>query len=258
MVTVRPDGAGTRARIGLLTPHLDPVAETEARVLLPQDISLHVARFPLGLLHSGARIVTNFGIDAAMSFTAGPGLRSAATRLSGIEARAAICAFTSASYVKSPEEENETEAQLSDWLGGIDVILQARATVDALRALGAGRAALIHPPWIKPELVDLGAEYFARGGIGVADNARLDLAREFCEVDARAVFAWISARVPDDAEAIVICGNGVRGIGIIEALEAELGRPVVTSTQAAVWSTLRRCGFQDRIEGYGRLFDCEG
>ena len=42
-------------------------------------------------------------------------------------------------------------------------------------------------------------------------------------------------------------------INTIEALEAEFGITVMTSLQAIVWNALRRCGVDDRIEGYGRL-----
>jgi maleate cis-trans isomerase len=40
---------------------------------------------------------------------------------------------------------------------------------------------------------------------------------------------------------------------MIEALEADLGIPVVTSNQASLWAALRAAGIQARLEGYGRL-----
>jgi len=43
-------------------------------------------------------------------------------------------------------------------------------------------------------------------------------------------------------------------INTIDKLEAEFGITVMTSLQAIVWNALRRCGVDDRIEGYGRLF----
>lgn len=39
----------------------------------------------------------------------------------------------------------------------------------------------------------------------------------------------------------------------IEPLERELGVNVVASLQAIVWEGLRKCGIDDRIDGYGRL-----
>jgi maleate cis-trans isomerase len=40
---------------------------------------------------------------------------------------------------------------------------------------------------------------------------------------------------------------------VIEALERELERPVITSNQAVLWKTLRAAEIEDRIEGFGRL-----
>lgn len=40
----------------------------------------------------------------------------------------------------------------------------------------------------------------------------------------------------------------------IDELEARLGVPVLTSTQAFLWHMMRAAGVQDRVPGYGRLF----
>src|SRR5258708_5763858 len=41
---------------------------------------------------------------------------------------------------------------------------------------------------------------------------------------------------------------------LIVVLEGELGVNVMTAHQAIVWDALRRCGVNDRIAGFGRLF----
>jgi maleate isomerase len=40
----------------------------------------------------------------------------------------------------------------------------------------------------------------------------------------------------------------------IDPLEQEFGVNVMTAHQAIVWDALRRCGINDKIEGFGRLF----
>ena len=58
-----------------------------------------------------------------------------------------------------------------------------------------------------------------------------------------------------EAQAVVLGCSAMRacGPGFIDGLERELGKPVVTSTQAFLWMMLRTAGVEDRIEGYGRL-----
>jgi maleate cis-trans isomerase len=47
--------------------------------------------------------------------------------------------------------------------------------------------------------------------------------------------------------------NKWRVISIIERIEREFGKPVVTNTQAWVWEALRAMGLTQPIPGYGRL-----
>lgn len=51
---------------------------------------------------------------------------------------------------------------------------------------------------------------------------------------------------------VLTCAN-FRSHYAAAALEADLGVPVVTSTQAPLWRVLRLAGVQDAIRGYGRL-----
>jgi maleate isomerase len=60
--------------------------------------------------------------------------------------------------------------------------------------------------------------------------------------------------VPDSAEAVVVGGNGFRAVGVIDALEEALGRPVLTANQALLWRLLGLAGSGAQVSGYGRLF----
>src|SRR5262249_8291028 len=41
---------------------------------------------------------------------------------------------------------------------------------------------------------------------------------------------------------------------ILDALERELGKPVISAASAMMWQALRLAGVRDRVSGYGRLF----
>jgi maleate isomerase len=51
----------------------------------------------------------------------------------------------------------------------------------------------------------------------------------------------------------MISGTGLPTLGIIERLERELGKPVVTSQQASLWRALRLARIADPVTGFGRL-----
>ena len=56
-----------------------------------------------------------------------------------------------------------------------------------------------------------------------------------------------------DADAIFISCGALRSLDIAAALEAQVGKPVVTSNQALAWDALRLAGIPDMIPGFGRL-----
>src|SRR5215472_2432977 len=62
----------------------------------------------------------------------------------------------------------------------------------------------------------------------------------------------LSAWDPQSDGLIAACLN-FRSHPIIDALEARIGRPVVTSTQAVLWRLLRLAGVDTPIHGFGRL-----
>jgi maleate isomerase len=56
-----------------------------------------------------------------------------------------------------------------------------------------------------------------------------------------------------DADAYFLSCTAIKSSETIDALEAELERPVISSNQAVLWSALRTAGITDRVDGYGRL-----
>jgi maleate isomerase len=45
---------------------------------------------------------------------------------------------------------------------------------------------------------------------------------------------------------------------VIDEIENIIGKPVITSNQAQVWSCLRKAGIKDSIQGFGKIFHCSG
>ena len=58
----------------------------------------------------------------------------------------------------------------------------------------------------------------------------------------------------DDADAVFLSCTGIRSLDIIEKVEAQINKPVITSNQAQMWSALRLAGINDNLKGFGKLF----
>ncbi len=62
----------------------------------------------------------------------------------------------------------------------------------------------------------------------------------------------------DSAEAYFLSCANIQSIDVIEVLERDLGKPVVTSNQAAIWCSLRMAGIRDDVRGLGALLRLDG
>jgi maleate cis-trans isomerase len=56
-----------------------------------------------------------------------------------------------------------------------------------------------------------------------------------------------------DVDGVYMPCNKWRIVSVINRIEKESGKPVVTNTQAWIWEALRAMGMKDPIHGYGRL-----
>lgn len=148
--------------------------------------------------------------------------------------------------------------RLSD-AAGVPCTTNLTAGVDALRALGAHRIAVASP--FKPEvnetyhsfLTAAGFEVGAIDGIPCGSNREISQLDDFASYRAGRKAAAAAMASGGPIEALYIpCGRWPAA-KMIEALETDLGVPVVSSIQACIWVGLRGLCVGERVEGYGRL-----
>ena len=238
----RPDGAGSIARIGVLTPAFDPVPESEAWAMAPKGVSIHAAR-----------VRRQRGEDARL-FAESSRVDPAVELLAAVKPHSIMYTFMSSSYVLGPVGDEVLRTRLERLTAGIPVILAAEAASAALRAVNARRVAIIHPPWFSEETNEGGRAYFQGQGFTVVSCARVLSLRDFEEVPPAEVHHWVTTTVPKEAEAVLIAGNGLRAVGVINALEDSLSRPVLTANQVMFWRALKRVERWPQVTQFGRLF----
>ena len=249
-----PDGSGARARIGVLTPHLDAVPESEFQALAPTGVSIHTARVPLGMVGPEGEIMPHVNAKISRAFAESPAVEDAAALLSAVDLSAVVFAFTSSSYILGAAEDKKLKSRLEKRTKNIPVIIQSSALVAALKSLRATRVSLVHPPWFSDDLDALGATYFQSQGIDVLSHGQAKIREDYGDMPPAQIFDWVTSHTPDNVDAVVIGGGGFRATGAIDSIEASLGRPVLSANQAAFWLALRISGIEDDLAGYGRIF----
>jgi len=235
------DGVGSIARIGLLTPAFDPVPESEAWAMAPPGVSIHASRM-------------RWQRGDPRASAESPHVDSAAELLAYVNPRAIMYGYMSSSYVLGAAGDEAFRSRLEKAAGGVPAILAAQAASAALRVVNARRVAIVHPPWFSEETSEKGKVYFEGQGFAVVSCARLLPLRDFQEVPPAEVYDWVATTVPKEAEAVLIAGNGLRAVGVIQALEEQLRRPVLTANQVTFWAALKTVGSAAQVTQFGRLF----
>jgi maleate isomerase len=255
VVMWRADGWDARWRVGVLTPHADVGPESELRAMAPPDVGIHAARVPFGAMAAGGGMEPTIPLAPVRAFAEPPGVDDAVALLAAAPVHAIGFGFTSSAYILGAEAEERMIGRLRERAEGLPVVTPTAATVTGLRALGAERVALVDPPWFDAELNGLGRDYFRIAGFDVVFAAPAGLPSQQQMISPRDLFDWVRKNIPTTAGAVVIGGNGFRAVGVIEALEADLDRPVLTANQVLLWAALAAAGANPAaVQGYGRIF----
>jgi maleate isomerase len=251
----KPDGWDAITRIGVLAPHADVGPEAELQAMAPATVTIHAARVPFGAMATGGAMDPTIPLAPVRAFAEPPHVDDAAELLAAAPLSAIAYGFTSSAYVIGAEDEAAMIARLEQRTNGTPVVTPCAAMVRGLRVLGAARVAHVDPPWFDAELSGLGRRYYESAGFQVVHSGACDLPSDQAKITPASLYAWVMEHAPGDADAVAIGGNGFRAVGAIDALEKDLGRPVVTANQALLWAALRAAGMDpSSITGYGGVF----
>jgi maleate isomerase len=92
--------------------------------------------------------------------------------------------------------------------------------------------------------------------VSVLNEVGLKLSpQEFPKIEPGDWYRQVRSQAEAEADAYFLSCTAVRTAEVIEELERDLDRPVVTSNQAMVWHCLKELGVRAEVKGYGRLFD---
>jgi maleate isomerase len=212
---------------------------------------------PDGVVALSARLVLPRGeaTEAALvEMTESDALETAAASLAWARPDVITFACTTGSLVKGPGWDKVLRDRI-EARTQVPATTTSTAVLAAFGAVSARRLGVATP--YLDELNRREREFFeAQGyevvairGLGIRDDRTIGaqspqtayrLAREVNRPEVDCLF--------------VSCTNFAT-IPIIAALEADTGKPVVTSNQATIWDSLRRAGVREPIRGFGRLLE---
>jgi maleate isomerase len=237
-----PQAPSVQGRIGLLVPSSNTTVEPEFYRALPPGITLHCARLYLTR------------IDPESIHRTQDELERESRSLASADVDVIVLGATAPSFLHGVGYDRELIARIESATGK-RATTTSTAMLAALRALGARRIGLgsaydatvngIAAAFLEAN----GLQVLRREGLGYVDN--LEVGRLAPETALE-----VARRVDDpQADAVLLACTNWRSLHAVEPLEAELGKPVVTTTQASLWQALRMVGHTGGLPGYGCLFD---
>ncbi len=125
---------------------------------------------------------------------------------------------------------------------GVPVVTPTAAAVKGLRAIGASRISILTPYTVETSRPM--ADYFAGLGFTIDRFTCLgfDDDREMARIAPDEIASLARDAIAPVSQALFISCTAVRAAQVVARIEAETGRPVVSSNLATGWACLRLCG----------------
>jgi maleate isomerase len=213
-------------RLGLLVPSSNTTMEYEFSRYLPDSVRLHTSRMPLKEVTAA-----QLGPMARASL-------DAASLLADCGVNVILYGCTSGSFLEGMGFDKQLEANIKERTG-TPAITTSRAILEALEHLKV-RNVLLCTPYVddlnereRRFLVDNGYRVVGVHGLGIVPNTGIGA------LDPSDAFRLAFTNDTPEAEAVFISCTNFRTFEIIKPLSKMLGKPVVTSNQASLWSVLR-------------------
>jgi maleate isomerase len=239
---------GWRARLGFLVPPGNPTVETEMIELAPEGVSLHFQRMVARGI--GGSLDGQSGRNQMMIDHLGDSVEL----LAMVNPDVIVIAHTATSYHLGREREAALLARLQE-ASGMRIVTAFGAVSQALRRLDVKRLALGAP--YSPEVTLQGKAHLEAHGFEVVSFANLPDVTNIYDETAERAYRLARTVDRDTAQAVFLTGTGMPTLPVLEALEEDLGKSVISSASAMMWHALRSAGVRQPIPGYGRLLTLE-
>ncbi len=231
---------GWRGRIGLLVPSVNTVAEPEMNLMAPEGVAAFAAR------------MRNTKADFKDSLGLIDHVERATDELASAHVDVVAFTCTAGSFIQGGKGEDDLRKQIEN-TAHVPSVTTSGAVVEALKRFKAKKLVIATP--YPEEIYQLEKAFFEEHGFEVLAIKGLGITDAFligCEMPDN-TYRYVKSMDYSSADAIFISCTNFRTFDIIERLEADCKKPVVTSNQATFWAALRTIGCGESIPGFGRL-----
>ena len=235
---------GWRARLGFLVPPGNPTVEAEMIALAPEGVSVHFHRMvargqpgaPDGQEERNRMMLAHIDESVEMLALVKPDIIA--------------IAHTATSYHLGREREAELLARLQE-ASGTRIVTAFGSVARALQRLDVRRIAL-GAPYARETMLQ-GKAHLEAHGFEVVRCENLAGVTNIYDETAERAYRMARSIDSSEVEAVFLTGTGMPTLPVLQALEDDIGKPVISSASAMMWNALRLTGVGQLLSGYGRL-----
>jgi maleate cis-trans isomerase len=239
-MTTQYDAIVPRARIGFIIPSSNRMVEPQMQQFMPAGVVPHFSRIGMTNRHKAP-------LEQLL-----PRITDAADLLADSKCDVIVLQCTGTSMSGGVDMDKRVVAEI-ERVTKRPALSTASALNAAFTAFGARRLVFISET--KQADHDKKLAYLREAGYDiVADKAAsLEGTDAYCITPPRFWYDTAMALRDDTADAYFLSCANIHSIDVIEELERDLAKPVITSNQAALWCSLRAAGIRDDIPALGSL-----
>lgn len=231
-------GYGWRGKVGLLVPSINFAMEYEFNKMAPRGVLVCAARLKVkgNLANAKSVLLMNREIE------------NKAKEVADAKVDVIVYGCTSGSFIGGSGYDKELISNIEN-LTNIPAITTSTSVIEALKELEIKNVALVTP--YREEINRLEEDFLQSNGFSVSEVLggilRSDQMLPSVAYE-RAKNAHLTG-----VEGIFISCTNFQTINIIEQIESNFGKPVISSNQATMWNTLKKLQIPDALIGYGSL-----
>jgi maleate isomerase len=240
-----------RGAFAIILPSTNAAVEAEFNQLLVPGVSFHPSRI---LIKNPDKLDSDEAFEQFM-VDLRTEIGAAVASVMTVAPDYMIMGMSSETFWGGKDGAAKFEAWMKELNGGLDVTTGAAACKAALDIYGSKRIGIVSPyqaigdEQVRSYMTDMGFEVKAIHGL------RCPTAISIAQVKPETLKEAFRSVESEEVEALVQVGTNLHCGKVAAEMEVELGKPVIAVNVATLWSAYRTHGIDDKIFGWGSLFE---
>ena len=129
------------------------------------------------------------------------------------------------------------------------------SAINALKSLKIKRLSIFTP--YTNEINQSVINYFKKENIEIVELSYFDIASDIDigKVDPQHVFDTLTKIDTTKSDALFVSCTALPVLSVIAELEKKINKVILSSNQTLIWDTLKKINYNNKVEGYGELFN---